>query len=252
MPVHDWTRVEDGIFHDFHTTWIGAIRSALNEGVLPKGYYALAEQHFGRPIADILTLHAGPDGEERGAPHSIDTGGVAVAEVPPRVRRKQSIEPLRARQRSLAIRHVSGHRLIAVLEIISPSNKDRAQHVQDFVNKADEAIAAGVHLLLIDLLPPGPHDATGMHGALLEQIDSSAPPYDLPADEPLTLASYAAGPRIEACVEHLAVGMPLPEMPLFLSQERYVNVPLEPTYQATYRGVPEFWRDVIEGRTPTS
>jgi hypothetical protein len=56
MPVHDWTRVEAGIFHDFHTVWIGALRTALNEGLLPQGYYALAEQHAGRSIADALTL----------------------------------------------------------------------------------------------------------------------------------------------------------------------------------------------------
>jgi hypothetical protein len=37
-------------------------------------------------------------------------------------------------------------------------------------------------------------------------------------------------------------------MPLFLTAERYVNVPLEATYQAAYRGMPEFWRNVIEQR----
>src|SRR6266478_5165711 len=41
-------RVEAGIFHDFHTVWIGTLRTALNEGLLPQGYYALAEQHAGR------------------------------------------------------------------------------------------------------------------------------------------------------------------------------------------------------------
>lgn len=30
MPVHDWTRVEAGIFHDFHTAWIPELRRALN------------------------------------------------------------------------------------------------------------------------------------------------------------------------------------------------------------------------------
>ena len=53
MAIHDWTRVEAGIFHDFHTVWMGHIRSALNEGLLPKGYYALTEQHAGR-IPDEL------------------------------------------------------------------------------------------------------------------------------------------------------------------------------------------------------
>ncbi len=40
MPVHDWTRVAAGIFHDFHHSWIEQIKVALNEGILPPDYYA--------------------------------------------------------------------------------------------------------------------------------------------------------------------------------------------------------------------
>jgi hypothetical protein len=56
MPVHDWTRVDADIFHDFHTVWTCALRNTLNEGLLPQGYYALVEQHAGRAFADVLTL----------------------------------------------------------------------------------------------------------------------------------------------------------------------------------------------------
>lgn len=58
MPIHDGTRVDDGTFHAFHTSWITHLSGTLNRGVLPSGYYALPEQHAGRPIADILTLQA--------------------------------------------------------------------------------------------------------------------------------------------------------------------------------------------------
>ena len=51
------------------------------------------------------------------------------------------------------------------------------------------------------------------------------------------MASYAAGLPVEVYLEHVAVGAALPEMPLFLRPDRYVNVPLEPTYQAAYRGL---------------
>jgi len=44
MPVHDWTGVPAGIFHDFHHDWITMLKRALNAGRLPSGYYALAEQ----------------------------------------------------------------------------------------------------------------------------------------------------------------------------------------------------------------
>ena len=119
-----------------------------------------------------------------------------------------------------------------------------------FGNVALAALDAGVHLLLVDLLPPGSHDPEGMHGIILQRLEQSDEPYDLPADEPLTLASYAAGPRVDIYIEHLSIGAALPEMPLFLRPDRYVNVPLEPTYQDAYQGMPAFWRDVLEGRPP--
>jgi hypothetical protein len=240
MPVHNWTLVDASIFHDFHLVWISALQRVLNQGLLPDGYYALVEQHVGRFIADVLTLHASPP-----------VGGIAVAEMPPRTRRNYTVERAAlARRRSLAIRHVSGHRLIALVELVSPANKDRLRHVEDFTAKVVDALDASVHVLLVDLFPPGPHDPQGMHGAVIQRLEQTDEPYDLPAEEPLTLASYAAGTCLEIGVEHLAVGVPLPEMPLYLRPDRYVNVPLEVTYQAAYRGTPAFWRNVLEGRPP--
>ena len=250
MPVHDWTRVEAGIFHAFHLAWIGGIQNALNDHGLPDGYYALAEQHAGRAIPDILALHVQPDSAEP-TPRVSGTGGLAVAEAPPKVRRRQSIEhSLLARRRTLAIRHVSGHQLVALLEIIFPANKDRRTHVEAFAAKAVEALAADVHLLLVDLFPPGPHDPGGMHGVIRQMLDDAAESYELPTGEPMTLASYAAGPDIEVYLEHLAPGATLVDMPLFLSSERYVPAPLDSTYEAAWRGMPAFWRDVLEGTPP--
>src|SRR6266849_768005 len=103
MPVHDWTLVEAGIFHDLHVAWIPEIRKALNGGLLPEGYYALAEQHAGQSIADVLTLHASPPGQERWSPPP-DSGGTAVTEALPRVRRRQTFESAAlVRRRTLAI-----------------------------------------------------------------------------------------------------------------------------------------------------
>jgi hypothetical protein len=250
MPLHDWACVDAGIFHDFHVAWIPEIRKVLNGGLLPEGYYALAEQHAGRAIADVLTLHASPVAPEQ-APARLPlppaTGGVALADAPPRTRRRHTVEPAAlVRRRSLAIRHVSGHRLVALIEIVSPANKHRPRHVADFAAKAVSALDLGVHLLLVDLLPPGPNDPAGMHGVILQELDPSEEPYDVPADEPATLASYAAGPMVEIYLEHVAVGASLPEKPLFLRPDRYINVPLEPTYQAAYVGMPAFWRGVLE------
>src|SRR3954470_15968126 len=60
MPIHDWSKVDAGIFHDFHHAWIERIKEALNDGALPADYYALAEQHASQFGPDVLTLQARP------------------------------------------------------------------------------------------------------------------------------------------------------------------------------------------------
>jgi hypothetical protein len=247
MAVHDWSLVEAGIFHAFHTTWVAEIQNALNKGLLPEGYYALAEQHAGRFITDVLTLHASPPPTEPLPPLPPATGGILLAEAPPRVQRQQVFEAVElARRRSLAIRHISGHRLVALLEIVSPANKDRPESVEELATEAASALNRGVHLLLVDLIPPGPHDLQGMHEAVRERMLPEGDPYELPADAPLTLASYAAGPKVHVFLQHLAVGAPLTDMPLFFRPDRYINVPLEATYRSAYQGMPAFWRNVLE------
>ncbi len=246
MPIHDWTRVDPGIFHSFHNTWQTPILIALNGGLLPKGYYALTEQHAGKNISDLLALcTGGPPTPQSPIPPS--SGGLLVADAPPRVQRRQTIDgSLVSRRRSIALRHVSGHRLIALIEIISPANKDRATHVAAFVNKVVEALNAGVHVLVIDLFPPGRHDPKGIHGAIHEQLEDFAEPSAVPTDRPLTIVSYAAGPRIEVYLHHAKVGETIPDQPLFFESDRYVNVPLESAYQFAFSGTPDYWREILE------
>jgi hypothetical protein len=245
MPVHDWTRVEAGIFHDFHNAWTTELRNAFNSGLLPPDYYALTEQHAGTYIADVLTLQA----PSPAAPASPSAAGVlGVAEAAPGTRHKLTASSAsRMLRRTLAIRHVSGHRLIAIVEIVSPANKDRATHVEVMADKIADALEFGVHVLLVDLFAPGSADPRGIHGAVWERFAEE--PSGPPPDEPLTLASYVAAPQAEVYLEHLTVGAALPDMPLFLHREHYVNTPLEATYQAAYRGVPAFWRGFLEGHS---
>ena len=251
MPVHDWTRVDAGIFHAFHVGWVAELPKRLNGGLLPEGYYALAEQHAGRSIADVLTLHAAPQAQGMQPPSQPEGCGTAVATAPPKVRVHQTIEAsILARRRSVAIRHVSGHRLVALLEVISTANKDRPASLEDFASKAVDALDAGVHLLVVDLFPPGLHDPHGIHEIIRRRLEDSDEAYELPLNQPLTLVSYAAGPRVEVYIEHVSVGDSLPEMPLFLRPDCYVNVPLGATYDEAYRGLPGFWRDVLEGKEP--
>jgi hypothetical protein len=128
-----------------------------------------------------------------------------------------------------------------------PGNKNNQNGLDAFVRKAREALAAGIHLLVIDLFPPGARDPQGIHGAVWGE-DCGAD-YVLPEDKPLTCAAYVGGAGAEAFIELVAVGDLLPEMPLFLTPEVYILTPLEATYRLAWEGMPAYWRDVL---TPPS
>jgi Protein of unknown function (DUF4058) len=244
MPVHDWTRVTAGTFHDFHCTWIPQIKNRLNEGLLPPEYYAQVEQVTGEIIPDVLTLRTGPAFESL----ALDDGGgtaTAVAAVPPQVKftAELEIDAYASLARDVVIRHSSNDRIVALIEVLSPGNKSGRAAFQAFLNKATAALRQGCHLLLIDLLPPGTRDPQGVHGAVWSELGDDS--YTAPQEKPLTLAAYSAGPMKRAYVEPFAVGDLLIAMPLFLSASTYVSVPLEDTYQLAYRGVPRRWRQIL-------
>jgi hypothetical protein len=248
MPIHDWTRVPAGIFHDFHQVWTIEIRHKLNSGVLPKGYYALVEQTAGGPRPDVVALERHEDFDD---PDDSSGSGAAVAsqtallatESPPKVRYSSDDEPLlyAAKANRVAIRHVSGDRVVAFIEIVSAGNKQTAPAVKQFIDKLADTLIAGCHLLVVDLHPPGKHDPAGLPALFW----SAAAPEATPS-EPLSAASYRAGSQPGAYFELPAVGAVLPDMPLFLTSERYINVPLASTYEAAWRGVPERWQREIE------
>jgi hypothetical protein len=133
-----------------------------------------------------------------------------------------------------------------VIEIVSPGNKASRSGFRSFVRKAVELLEAGVHLMLVDLFPPGQRDPRGVHDAIWQEYAGGAE-FTPPAEMPLTLASYRAGAVPEAFVEPTAVGRSLNDMPVFLSAEVYVRLPLETTYQLAWEAVPVYWRKVIGG-----
>lgn len=244
MPVHDWTRVSAGTFHDFHCTWIPLIKIRLNDGVLPPGYYAQVEQAGGEITTDVLTLQT----DEADRPRREEPDGIAVSVAPPQVEMTALLEAAHyaSRRRRLVLHHSSDDRIVAVIEVASPGNKASRRPWRKFIDKAAGLIREGKHLLVVDLLPPTQRDPQGAHGAVWAELGEDS--YTIPPGKPLTLASYAADDMPRAYIQPLAVGDALSSMPLFLSPQTYVSVPLEETYMAAYRSVPRRWRDVLESQ----
>ena len=238
MPLHDWTLAPSGIYHEFHQSWSVRIKDTLNAGRLPKGHYALVEQRIGKPEGDIIAVQSKPAPPKRG------TATLA----PPRTKlsARTLSEAARYAEKAdrISIRHPFGQ-IVAVIEIVSPGNKDSKNALRSFVAKSVELIRAGVQLLIVDPFPPGRYDPHGLHAAIWDEIASDS--FELPGDAPLTLVSYQVGDEIVAHIEPIAAGEAMPDMPLFLDDNLHVAVPLEETYRATWDAAPEPIRELILG-----
>jgi hypothetical protein len=242
MPIHDWTRVDAGLFHDFHQDWTIELRRSLNAGRLPHGFTALTDQQTGGPIPDVRTLHR--QSREPAASDQATRGALATA--PPRARFVDQIEEDTYAQRANRIRIQHRHgRVVAIIEIVSPGNKTSRHALRSFVRKAADIILQGIHLLVIDLFPPSERDPQGIHKAIWDEL--AVRYFELPADKPLTVVSYQAAPTKTAYIEPIAVGDDLPSTALFLTDDGdYIPAPLEETYRASWAAYPAQFKELLE------
>jgi|SRR5579872_2873533 len=210
MPVHNWLPVPIGLYHHFHQSWAVILEEGLNNGVLPPGYFALVDQ---RAIAHYVT-------------------------------QQTHREVFASRANRVAVRNSLGE-LAALIEIVSPGNKNSKHAIRAFVFKTTEFIANGANLLVIDLFPPTPRDPHGIHKAIWDELHEE--PFELPKDKRLTVAAYSADVPITAYVEPIGVDDSLPGMPLYLEPGNYIPVPLEETYQRTWEKCPEEMKEIVLG-----
>ena len=258
MPIHDWSRAEDSIFHSFHSGWITALSDRLNEGLLPEGYYAAEEKRIEGMEPDVLTFIRRPGGPvRRGAwPIKPDLAGNqtirTTATLPPKMtltelgRSAEDVDALAANQ--LMVRRSHDDRVIAVIEIVSAGNKSSRGRFDAFLSKAVALVRSGVHLLVVDLHRSGSYDPRGLHAAIWARLNErEAENGNGAAAGRLTQASYLADDPPRAFVEPMNVGDELTAMPLFLTTEHYIEVPLAETYAERVRRLPAPWRAELEG-----
>lgn len=214
----------------------------LNAGLLPSGMIAMAEQIIGGPEPDVVTL------QQNDVTFSADGGAaMTMTEAPPQPKTQFVIpvdaERYAAKANRVVVRHSLG-KVVAVVELVSPGNKDSRHALRSFVEKTIDLLYDNINLLVIDPFPPGPRDPQGIHKAIWDEVTDE--PFELPNDRRLTLAAYQAAPIKTAYVEPFAVGQPIPEMPLFLHNNFYINVPLEQTYMDTWAVLPQLLRELVQ------
>lgn len=212
----------------FHVTWAGAIADALNEDLLPDGYFAEEHAHAGARIEiDVATFE---DDRPAAPPNGSITRTVRpyTPPAPPLVVPAAFPDAFEV----LVYQSEGGAKLVAAVELVSPSNKDRESHRRAFAAKCAGYLAQGVGLIVVDVVTTR---QANLHALVMELLGQSAT--GLPSDADLYAAAYRpivrdTAERIEIWPEPVAVGRPLPQLPLSLSAELCVPIDLEATYTA--------------------
>jgi hypothetical protein len=209
----------------FHAAWAGSLADDLNRR-LPEGYFAEEQTHAGAVVeVDV------PTWQQAGV---ANQGGTAVA-----TQTQTWAPPAPARTIPAAfsddveikvISTVSGPRLVAAIELVSPRNKDRTDARRTFAVKCVSYLNQGVSLIVIDVV-------TGRRANLHHEIMALMPSAGAPLVPEGSLYAIAHRPYrrngeelIDLWPARLAVGEPLPTLPLAISAEVVLPIDFEAAY----------------------
>jgi hypothetical protein len=240
MPLRDHFRppVEDKhSWDELHGGWPMVIVQQLFP-ILPEGYVAAPGVHLGAAFEIDVSTYQRDEPEPRERPGEGD-GGVAVATwAPPKPTLTLETELPDQDEyevRVYDVRH--GRRLVAAIEIVSPANKDRPESRRAFVAKVATLLQRDVSVSVVDLVTIRQFN---LYADLLELIGRSDP--ILGAEPPELYAVTARGrkrvrkrPMLDTWFYPMALGQPLPTLPIWLDVDLGVFLDLETSYEATCR-----------------
>ena len=127
-------------------------------------------------------------------------------------------------------------RLVAAIELVSPSNKDRPENRKTFVNKCEALLKQEVCVTIVDVVTSR---TANLYGELLDELGAERTAISRSAIYAATCRGRRSGPRwrLESWEHELAVGAALPTLPLWLSEDFMVPLELEATYEETCRSL---------------
>ena len=241
MPIHDWTRGPDYLFHNFHLSWVVALCDHLNRNVLPSTHFALSETIELRPPVGF-EVYPEPDQPRR--VRASREEHASAGELLPTTQFSFKRERIEYANRAVTIRSADTHAVESAILLISQQDREVGYRWESCVRHAVATLTHAIHLLVVELFPPNLRNPQSIHQAIWDRFGEE--PFTLPPDKPLTVAAYASGAELTAYVEPLGVGDPLPDMPIFLKSNRDVQIQLEASYAQVWAGLPAPLKELIE------
>ncbi len=212
----------------FHGAWAAAMARLLNAGVLPAGYYAVPFLDRDGPVEiDVAALR---DGQTPGGPDAADGRGTWVSTLP---HMAVAVEWPSLDELGVEVFRDDGDPLLAaVIELVSPRNKDRPRARQAFAAKCAGHLRHGRGLVVVDVVTTRQAD---LHADLLTALGA-----DLTDARKGALTTIAYQPvvlddrngQLRTWPVELRIGQSLPTIPLWLASDLAVPLDLEASHAA--------------------
>jgi hypothetical protein len=251
MPLKDHAKLKDQVlWGEFHPNWAVKIVDRLNEAILSDRYNSKSNSHLGaRAEVDIGTWGRDDSDTSFESPNGHRPGGVAVeaaAYAPPAPPLSSGVSFADADYTEVLVSR-GRWELVAAIELVSESNKDRSDHRATFAAKCAGYLAAGVSVVVVDVVTQRVAD---LHQDLCSLLDL---PAALQWESPTGLSTIcyrtvqgtqkpglAIGNgqvRLDIWPHALAVGAELPTVPLWLAADLAVPLELDLTYAAACKSL---------------
>lgn len=228
-PLHGPRRWEG-----FHHAWATFIAQQLNQDVLPPDYFAESEVSVGPELEiDVAAM-------ELTQPHGAGGGGATAVWSPPRPKIAAKVDFARLDTYEIRVyQNIGGAELRAAIELVSPANKDRPGSRLTFAAKCAGYLKHGIGVVIVDVVTAR---SANLHAELFDVLEVKSRRAAWQSATGLYAVAYRAvtlrkGPRVEAWPETLALGEPLPVVPLWLSLDLAVPLRLEDSYLAACRSL---------------
>jgi hypothetical protein len=239
MPLRDHFRPpldDKHSWDELHGMWPAVIVQHLSR-TLPEPYFAAPAVHLGSLYEIDIGTYREPDGDQESGSQLSGGGGALATYTPPSP--TLTLEPELPNQDTYEVRIFDSRRnrrLVAAVEIVSPSNKSRPENRDAFVSKVATLLKNGICASVVDVV--GTLD-TSLYAELLKRVNGHDPAL---GDGPPPM--YAATLRtryedrrklMDTWYHTLDFRRPLPTLPIWLTGTLAVSLDLEPTYEETCR-----------------
>jgi hypothetical protein len=236
MPLRDHFRPPLDHKHswdELHGQWPAMMVLKLSS-ILPDGYVAAPGIHLGTAFEIDVSAY---ERDEESPPPERSSGASGVATAPAPTFTLETELPDQDEYEVRVYDARRGRTLVAAIELVSPSNKDRPESRRAFVAKCAALLQKDVCVSIVDVVTVRQFN---LYADLLALIDKTDPA--LGSDPPHLYAVTIRGrkrinkrPLLDTWFYPLTIGQPLPPLPIWLDGDRHVSLDLEASYEETCR-----------------